>query len=84
MRCDMKFKGINWVKCRDRLPETGEPVLLISAGVAQYLTYFLSSYDCADSYRWFPYAGNVEFAIPFKCASHWMYVKDLPMPKGEL
>ncbi|EPG3569524.1 DUF551 domain-containing protein [Providencia rettgeri] len=74
------MQGTNWVKVIDRLPETGEPVLLVYAGVIQHLTYFLSSYDCAESYRWFPYAGNMEFAIPFKCVSHWIYVKDLPLP----
>ncbi len=80
------MQEIEWVKCSDLLPETGEPVLLIYSGVIQHITYFLCSYDCAESYRWFPYAGDIEFAIPFKRASHWVYIKDLPlppMPEGE-
>ncbi|EMC8778241.1 hypothetical protein VMZ82_001057 [Providencia rettgeri] len=66
----------------ERLPKTGESVLLIYSEVVQYIAYFLCSYDCADSYRWFPYAGDTD-SMPFKCPSHWIYVKDLPMPEGE-
>lgn len=82
---DAKAKGTNWVKCTDKMPELGKPLLIIASGKLRKFTYYLDIVDCAESYRFFQFADEDSWVSKF-LVTHWMYVDSIPlppMPEGE-
>lgn len=79
------MQGTNWVKVSDLLPRMGEPLLIIVDGKIRTVTYFMDMVDCAESYRFFEFSdcGNDSNWESIHCVSHYMYVRDIPMPEGE-
>ncbi|WP_273840137.1 DUF551 domain-containing protein [Providencia rettgeri] len=73
------MQGTNWVKTKSELPKPHEPVLLVFHGrVYNSVFYF-------QGWRW-SFVDDDDSFIALHSASHWMYIKDLPlppMPEGE-
>nr|WP_282553074.1 MULTISPECIES: hypothetical protein [Providencia] len=79
------MQGTNWVKTKSELPKPNEPVLLIYHGRVYNSVFHLQSCDSASGWRW-AFVGDDDSFIALYGASHWMYIKDLPlppMPEGE-
>ncbi|MEX9852220.1 MULTISPECIES: DUF551 domain-containing protein [Providencia] len=79
------MQGTNWVKCSDKMPDLGKPLLIISSGKLRKFTYYLDIVDCAESYRFFQLAEEDAWVSKFN-VTHWMYVDSIPlppMPEGE-
>lgn len=73
-----------WVSVQTKLPEYGEPVLLVASGVIQNVTWFLDGAD--DTPDWFePHHFDHEDSLKmwWNDATHWMYVNALPSPPKE-
>jgi len=69
-----------WVSCETRLPEYGDPVLIIANGVTQNVTYQRNGAD--DAPDWFEsyHYEDEEHNIPWDKVTHWM---PLPQPIRE-
>ncbi|EMH6405749.1 DUF551 domain-containing protein [Providencia rettgeri] len=79
------MQGTNWVKCSEKMPELGKPLLIIASGKLRKFTYYLDIVDCAESYRFFQFADEDSWVSKF-LVTHWMYVDSIPlppMPEGE-
>lgn len=69
-----------WISCEERLPNYGDPVLIVVDGKAQPLTFMRDGAD--DTADWFePYGGDMgEESFWMRQVTHWM---PLPEPPGE-
>ena len=67
-----------WISVKDRLPEYGEPVIIVANGVTQHVTYMLDG-DDDESFVWFEpvyFEHDDELKIPYHKISSWM-----PLPE---
>jgi hypothetical protein len=67
-----------WISVDDRLPEYGEPILVVANGVVQNITLMLDG--CDESPDWFePYFFECDdCAFLWDKATHWMPLPDPP------
>lgn len=72
---------MDWVNVEDRLPEYGEPVLIVVNGVTQNVTYILDGYE--NEPDWFEphhFDHDDNLSLRWNKADYWM---PLPEPPSE-
>lgn len=69
-----------WISVKDRLPRTGEAVLVVWSGTVQSIAYKRTGrgFGCSDGYEWETACSvDGDEAIPDAEVTHWM---PLPAP----
>lgn len=74
---------MSWIRTEDKMPPTGEPVLIVSTGFVQNIVFM---YDYLDSDNdWFsPYFFDdvSDIHIPVEDVSHWQPLPEPPKDKA--
>lgn len=68
-----------WFETKSELPKLNEPVLLIYNGSVYNSVFYLQLYDSIIGMTW-SFVDDDDALIPLYDASHWMYLKDIPIP----
>lgn len=68
-----------WIKCSDRMPRVGVPVLLVGREVVQFSAYRLQGigFACRDGYQWVTCDDLEADPVSETEPTHWQY---LPAP----
>ena len=74
---------MKWIKCSERMPKVGQPVLVALGRHIQNITYELIHCDNTNKLRWFPHNNSDHDSADFEIFDHWMPLSALPKPPEE-